>query len=501
MTITLRIENFDQLADGGPVQYQASGRSFDIGREQHLDWSLPDPNRVISGRHCEVRFEKGAYMLFDVSRNGTFLNNAGARMKSPHRLENGDRLQIGHYLISVAIPEAASRDYDEAPTASAPSLGGESIWDLGGSAPAPVDRRAFMPPQARGQRAPDFSEQYIDLPEMRPQPTPRPAAPAQSPFADVRPPAPPPFAQPQMPAASPFGQAPATSPFQPAASPFGQPARENAARSDEFPPLGESPFAPVPAPALPPLPPIRQPAPLPAMSPELRPRPMAPSEPAPRRAEPAFAPPPEPVQPPPQFSRPPPPAPSGPSAAGFLRAFAAGAGVAPETFDQRNPEELGHEVGVVLKIVLEQLSVLLKARAAAKVMTKSSNRTMISAEHNNPLKFIPGTSEIIEVMFARRRPGYLDAQGSVEQAFSDLKSHEIATFSAMQKALAKLLDGLSPQSIETKLPSSTFSSKKARAWDMFVERWDAKTDPYENGMLDVFLAYFAEAYDEAAKKR
>jgi type VI secretion system protein ImpI len=71
----------------------------------------------------------------------------------------------------------------------------------------------------------------------------------------------------------------------------------------------------------------------------------------------------------------------------------------------------------------------------------------------------------------------------------------------MQKALAKLLDGLSPQSIEAKLTSSAFSSKKARAWEMFVERWDAKTDPYENGMLDVFLAYFSEAYDEATRKR
>src|SRR5512145_1086900 len=103
MTITLRIENFDQLPDGGPVTYQASRRGFEIGREQHLDWTLPDPNRVISGRHCEIRYEKGGYWLFDVSRNGTFLNNAESRMKSPHRLQSGDRLQIGHYLIAVDV--------------------------------------------------------------------------------------------------------------------------------------------------------------------------------------------------------------------------------------------------------------------------------------------------------------------------------------------------------------------------------------------------------------
>ena len=152
MTITLRIENFDQLPDGGPVQYQASRRSFEIGREQHLDWTLPDPNRVISGRHCEVRYEKGGYWLFDVSRNGTFLNNSGARMKSPYRLQDGDRLQIGHYLISVARAGGAPRDDDEVARRGARRV--DSIWDIGGSTPAPVDRRAFMPEaEARPARA------------------------------------------------------------------------------------------------------------------------------------------------------------------------------------------------------------------------------------------------------------------------------------------------------------------------------------------------------------
>jgi type VI secretion system protein ImpI len=175
MTITLRIENFDQLPDGGPVSYQASRRSFEIGREQHLDWTLPDPNRVISGRHCEIRYEKDGYWLFDVSRNGTFLNNAGSRMKSPHRLQSGDRLQIGHYLVAVDVQEV-----EAAEPLAAQAGGGDSIWDIGGSAPAPVDRRAFMPEPRRGQRAPDFSQEYIDLPDLRPQPS----APAGSPFGE-----------------------------------------------------------------------------------------------------------------------------------------------------------------------------------------------------------------------------------------------------------------------------------------------------------------------------
>ena len=57
----------------------------------------------------------------------------------------------------------------------------------------------------------------------------------------------------------------------------------------------------------------------------------------------------------------------------------------------------------------------------------------------------------------------------------------------MQKALARLLEDLSPEAIEKKVTSSAFGSKKGRAWETFVATWEAKEKPHENGMLDVFL--------------
>lgn len=107
MTIILTIDSVDSLPDGGPIQFQARNRGFEIGRQQHLDWTLPDPSRYISGLHCEIRFEKGGYWLYDVSRNGTFLNGSAARVKSPYRLAAGDRLSIGHYVVVVELPDDA----------------------------------------------------------------------------------------------------------------------------------------------------------------------------------------------------------------------------------------------------------------------------------------------------------------------------------------------------------------------------------------------------------
>jgi type VI secretion system protein ImpI len=92
MLLRLTIENLDRLPDGGPVRVQVEGRGLDIGRDQHLDWTLPDPSRFISGKHCEVRAGDSEYLLYDVSTNGTFVNGSENRMQSPYRLHSGDRL-------------------------------------------------------------------------------------------------------------------------------------------------------------------------------------------------------------------------------------------------------------------------------------------------------------------------------------------------------------------------------------------------------------------------
>ena len=108
MVLRFNIENEPNLPDGGPVSFTVTGRrSVDIGRDRHLDWTLPDPARTISGKHCEVHFRDGGYWLHDVSTNGTFLNGADQRMRGPHRLRDGDRLTIGHYIIGVSLENEA----------------------------------------------------------------------------------------------------------------------------------------------------------------------------------------------------------------------------------------------------------------------------------------------------------------------------------------------------------------------------------------------------------
>jgi type VI secretion system protein ImpI len=187
--------------------------------------------------------------------------------------------------------------------------------------------------------------------------------------------------------------------------------------------------------------------------------------------------------------------------ANILDDIAMGAGISPDVFHGRDARELATEIGAVLRLVVDELSTMLKARAAAKMMTKSGHQTMISSAGNNPLKFVPGAEEMLEKMFARRSSGYLDAKGSLEEAFRDLKTHEVATYAAMQAALSRLMEELSPETIEKRVPPSSFSSRRGRSWDAFVKAWEAREQAHENGMLDVFLAYFSESYASVSKQR
>ena len=154
MLLRLTIENMDRLPDGGPLRVQVEGRGLDIGRDQHLDWTLPDPSRHVSSKHCEIRFRDGGYWLHDVSTNGTFVNGAQFRLEAPHLLRSGDRLAIGQYIVAVEIEGPGAPERLGTPASSAHESPAD-LWGAASEAAAPDDRRDYMPERVR-KAAPDF---------------------------------------------------------------------------------------------------------------------------------------------------------------------------------------------------------------------------------------------------------------------------------------------------------------------------------------------------------
>jgi type VI secretion system protein ImpI len=458
MGLTLTIENETNLPDGGPLSVTVTGkRGLDIGRDQHLDWTLPDPTRYISSKHCEIRYREGGYWLYDISTNGTYLNGSDGRLKAPHRLRNGDRLTIGKYIIAVAL-DGEGKEADAAALVRQPAAYYE-LWASADDAAPPINPKLLRSPAEHSPVRPDFLHWAVDVPDTS--------------HADLGSP----------------------------------PVRGLEARvEDEDMRWADGPGRPPPQVETPPaVPAPRRPVwvsgdpsgpwGVPPASTDMTGHPSVPENPKPM-----------PAAPPPQAVAPLPPA-GGPAVtADFVRHVAQGADV-PEHLFARDPAKLAEELGVLIRLFAENMRQLLNARLQAKRLARMSNQTTIEALNNNPLKFSPTSEDALRIMFGPPTRSYLDARQAFEEAFDDLKQHQILTYSAMQQALAMLVADLDPQAVDNATDtergiSSVIGSRKARLWDSYVARWQAKTRGQDGGLVDVFMQYFAECYDRGdARKR
>lgn len=419
MTLTLQIENYEVLEDGGPVQFTTNKGGFQAGRGSGMDWVLPDPSRHISGHHFEISYANGAYWLTDASTNGTFLQGQRYRLDGPYKLAHGERFQVGHYIIAVHLGAPPLAPAPQMPPAYEDN---DNPWDIGGLAATPIDPL----PRPSAHSRDDFADDFIA--------NPMPAIPSRAP-------------QPRQP-----------EPFQP----------------QEPQTLSAPPPPPVPQPQIPP----KEAAPAPQV----------------------FAA--QPVAPPPPSA---PPAvvrePMTEGEVDFFKAFCEGAGLSHEVYSDVNPDELAREIGKSLRTTVEEIMALLKNRASAKQFTKGAERTMRQATDNNPLKFLPDADQALEAMFLKHRAGFLKGAEGLDEALKDIRLHQAAVFAAIQPALTKLLKDLAPEEILNTAGSGILKrGARSKAWDTYVERWDAKTHPHENGILDEFLAHFAQAYSDMTKK-
>jgi type VI secretion system protein ImpI/type VI secretion system protein len=108
MTLVLRVLR-------GPAavvdeQREVAGGHISLGRGPESDWHLPDPERVLSKRHCEIVATGRGWSVTDVSSNGTSLNGAALEPNRPHSLVDQDRLTIGSYELEVRIDDGAGAD-------------------------------------------------------------------------------------------------------------------------------------------------------------------------------------------------------------------------------------------------------------------------------------------------------------------------------------------------------------------------------------------------------
>jgi type VI secretion system protein ImpI len=153
--LTLRIENRSDAAGDMPDDISVLGQGLSIGRKASNELALPDTTRFISGKHASISYEDGSYLLEDVSTNGTFVNGSTKRFDGKHKLENGDSIRVGSFIVAVTVEpevEAARPQIKGAQGVQAPPMAGTMRPPTGG-----IQRHNAASTSARGAQTPDFA--------------------------------------------------------------------------------------------------------------------------------------------------------------------------------------------------------------------------------------------------------------------------------------------------------------------------------------------------------
>jgi predicted component of type VI protein secretion system len=491
-----------------------------IGRVAGNDWVIPD--QYISKQHARIIFVDGAFLIEGFGRNPIAIGNPQNIVPSgrPHPLRGGDRLFIDQYEIRVS---AVQGDFAPAPARPVP----DDPFGIIDAAPPAAGAFDGAPP-SRGGPVPRLPESWesgpaagiTDTAELDPlnalgggEPPAHESPPVDwqraSPLADhFEPPAPRP-----APAGIPdnwdrsqMTPRPAPPPARPPPGAAGIPENWDRSVLAAVRPL---PAQSVPPPrATPPAAPGGEPAPAPALRAPFREqadpavaRPLAPAgveraavgaPVAPAAAVPA--------------ARPAAAAPAGaaPPAAALpadLAELLRGAGLAERDL---SPEIL-RELGQVLRIVVQGVMEVLQARADIKSQFRLP-LTRVQAKENNPLKLSPNVESALHTLLVQRNPGYLPTVQAFEDAFADIRSHQMAMLEGLRVAFESMLQSFDPKELEPQLEKSAGRGGllgfggKAKYWDLYVERFSRLGTDRDDVFRRLFGDVFAEAYERQLER-
>ena len=158
-------------------------------------------------------------------------------------------------------------------------------------------------------------------------------------------------------------------------------------------------------------------------------------------------------------------------------------------------------IGEMLRTAVQGTIELIATRAMLKREVKAEV-TIIASSRNNPLKFLPDGESALLQMFSTRIPGFMSPVEAMEDAFKDLRAHEVGMIAGMRAALAQVLGRFEPGVLEQRLKAPGMleallpNSQKARLWDEFSELFVDISREAQDDFQSLFGKAFLDAYEE-----
>ena len=473
-----------------------------VGRSSRCGLALPDPETVVSRQHVRITFQDGRFYAVDTSSNGLFINGATSPLGADGSaaLQDGDRLGVGDYRLVVEIRGPADEARDAAPRPAGPE---HSVRDNPFAPGAGLPREAAAPDPAPQPPPPDPE------PERAPPAPPPPAAsddiaPGPDPLADG--------GDPLIP-----GGTGGDEPVIPEADDLvhellgthGGTSGRGQGRADPGPPAADHTpgwNTPIQDAIRPPdnIDPQPGPEPDPARTDardhtdahddtDARDHTDALDHTGGARQETHG-----------ERTAPSPHDAGGRDAGDGLAAFCRGAGLDPSTLAHADAAETLERAGALFAAMNRGLVDLLHARTGFKREFRIE-RTMIGASDNNPLKTAPDAETALDNLLQPPARGYMAAGEAVDQAFDDLREHEVSVVAAMHRALQHVLTAFEPGRLERTLEGRALrdvlpGGRQARLWQLYRDHYATIASDAENVFAGELGREFVQAYENATAR-
>lgn len=184
----------------------------------------------------------------------------------------------------------------------------------------------------------------------------------------------------------------------------------------------------------------------------------------------------------------------GPADGTAIETLAEAMGLSPDHLAGRGTDELLREMGKVLARLIGGLSIQSRQMADARKMLDTPMRAYGRGDADEAVAFEKAGDQ--RALLAQLLEVAGQAEFAVSGEVEELAAHHEAYDAAMQEALYQLLNRLSPMQIESITPSGLTGKSAAAKWLAYNVLWEELAAEGENGLYDVFLRYFREAYEK-----
>jgi type VI secretion system protein ImpI len=161
--------------------------------------------------------------------------------------------------------------------------------------------------------------------------------------------------------------------------------------------------------------------------------------------------------------------------------------------------QMMQDLGKVLRVVVEGVMDVLRARAEIKSQFRLP-LTRIQSADNNPLKHSPNVESALHTLLVQKNPGFLSAVQAFEDAFADIRNHQMAMLEGVRVAFESMLESFDPKELEKGFERAAkrgFGSAKSKYWDLYVDRFAQLGGDAD----DTFRRLFGDAFGEAYEKQ